>query len=199
MKLTKTLLAGALLVTAASPAFAAGPYIGAAGGISVLHDADVEIVGVGNAEISYDMGYGFNIAAGYNFDGFRLEGEFGYKTADVDEVSAGGVSQPVSGLEQTMTSYMINGYYDIKNKSSVTPFIGVGVGMINGEFEDDVDSVDDDQFGYNLMAGVSLAADKNLNFDFSYRFQTTADDFEQAGDKIEYMSSSFFVGMRYDF
>lgn len=198
MKL-RTLLAGALLVTAASPAFAAGPYVGAAGGISIYHDATIEAAGIGNADVSYDTGYGFNAAAGYDFDGFRVEGEIGYKTADVDKFSAGGFSVAATDLEQNMTSYMINGYYDIKTNSSVTPFIGAGLGMINGEFKGGGDTTDDTKFGYNAIAGVSVAANKNISFDLSYRLQGTFSDFDENGDKIEYMSSNFYVGMRYKF
>lgn len=198
MKL-RVLLAGALLVTAASPSFAAGPYVGAAGGVSIFHEANVEVSGFGNAEISYDTGYGINLAAGYNFDGIRLEGEFGYKKADVDKISAGGFSASASGTDQTMTSYMVNGYYDIKNSSTLTPFIGAGLGMIKGELEDDFSSIDDTRFGYNLMAGVSVAASRNLSLDLSYRLQGTTSDFDLDGGKVEYMSSNFYVGMRYNF
>lgn len=198
MKL-KTLLVGALLATAATPAFAAGPYVGAAGGVSIFHDANVEFAGVGNGEFSYDAGYGLNVAAGYDFDGFRLEGEVGYKKADMDKFSAGGGSVSLSGVDQTMTSYMLNCYADFKTKSSATPFIGAGLGMIKGEFDDNGDKIDDTVLGYNLIAGVAIEASKNVKLDLTYRLQGTTADFEKDGAKIEYLSSNFYVGMRYNF
>ena len=147
----------------------------------------------------YKTGYGFNIDAGYNFDGFRLEGEFGYKAADVDKFTALGASASISGVDMTVLSYMVNGYYDVKVNAPVQPFFGVGIGVINGELDIVGNKFDDTVFGYQFTAGVTGAVNKNLNLDLYYRFQGAASDFEKEGGKLAYTSSNIFAGVRFNF
>ncbi|MGB9081873.1 MAG: outer membrane beta-barrel protein [Desulfuromonadaceae bacterium] len=193
----RVLLAGVLLLASTASAFAAGPYIGVAGGVSIVHDSDDTIPGFYKDTIGYDTGYGFNLSAGYSFDGFRLEGEYGYKTADVKDISG----YSVSGVDASFNSFMVNGYYDIKTNSAATPFIGAGLGLINGEVDFDGYgyTVDDTVLGYQLMAGVGFDLNKNVTLDVSYRLQGAASDFEKDGEKISYLSSNFYGGIRYKF
>lgn len=198
-------LAGFLVIASATASMAAGPYIGASGGVSIIHESDVEIAdyfgdGV-NARLDaeFDTGYGFNLSAGYNFDGFRIEGEFGYKNADMDKLSGGGGSANVDDTDITVMSYMVNGYYDIKNSSSITPFLGVGLGVLNGEIDSEGSKDDDTVFGYQLTAGVSFALNKNINLDLSYRYQGAASDFEKNDVSFSYGSSNVLGGLRYTF
>lgn len=195
----RVLLAGLLFVTSTASALAAGPYVSAAGGVSIIHDSDVDIPGLPTVEISYDTGFGFNVGAGYNFDGARVEAEFGYKTADIDEVSGPGGTVSVTGSEATFMSYMVNGYYDIKTQSAVTPYIGAGIGIINGELDDNGYKVDDDVFGYQVMAGLGFEVNKNVAIDLSYRFQAAAEDLSIDGADVEYMSSNIYAGVRVNF
>ena len=88
----RILLAGLLFAASAAPAFAAGPYVGVAGGVSLIHDSDVSYPGGPTDTVTYDTGYGFNGSLGYNFDGARLELEYGYKAADVDTYAGHSVS-----------------------------------------------------------------------------------------------------------
>jgi len=98
MKL-RLFLAGAMLVSSTS-AFAAGPYVIATGGISYFHDAEIKVDGaipqfsLGSADISYDLGYAFTLGAGYNFDGFRLEGEWGKRTVGVRKYQLMAIERP---------------------------------------------------------------------------------------------------------
>jgi len=179
----KTLLiAVAFLALSALPAAAAqGPYAGASLGFFIPHDSDASA----SADVEYDLGGGLNLKGGFKFDDFRVEGEFGYKAADVDRRAA----------DITILSYMINGYYDVNVNSPLKPFLGVGIGLING----DVDGFGDDTvFGYQFTAGASYPLDKNWNLDFYYRLQGSS-DFEQAGNDLSYTSSNFNAGFRYNF
>lgn len=195
----KVLLAGLLLAVSATSAFAAGPYVGAAGGLSFFHDSDVNSPGNPTATASYDTGFGFNLNGGYNFDGLRLEGEFGYKNADLDEVFAPGLAGVFINSDATIMSYMLNGIYDIKIQAPVTPYIGAGLGFINGEFNFNGTKADDTVFGYQLIAGVGYNLNKNVTFDASYHFQGAATDFEENGGEFSYMSSNIYAGVRYNF
>lgn len=191
----RVLLAGLLLLASTASSFAAGPYIGVAGGVSIIHDSDYTIPGYYSETIGYDTGYGLNLSAGYNFDGFRLEGEYGYKAADVKDISG----YSYSGADASFNSFMVNGYYDIKTNSAATPFIGAGLGLINGELNDNGYTVDDTVMGYQLLAGVGFDLNKNVTLDVSYRLQGAASDFEKYGEKISYLSSNFYGGIRYKF
>lgn len=182
-----------------SSAFATGPYIGAAGGVSIIHDSDINYPGDPTVTASYKTGFGLNLNAGYNFDGGRLEGEFGYKKADVDKLSALGSSVSLSGTDATVMSYMVNGYYDIKTESAVTPYIGAGLGLINAEMNDNGYKKDDTVFGYQIIAGVGISVNKNVTLDISYRFQGAASDFNIDGSDVSYMSSNILGGVRFNF
>jgi opacity protein-like surface antigen len=191
----RILLAALLLAASAAPSFAAGPYVGVAGGVSIIHDSDVDEPGYGTFTVEYDTGYGFNASLGHNFDGARLEFEFGYKKADIDKVEG----DSVSGWDATFLSYMVNGYLDFKNQSAVTPYLGAGLGFINGEFDNNFEKDDDTVFGYQFMAGLGIALDRNVTIDLSYRFQGAGEDLNIWGADTEYMSSSFFAGLRFNF
>jgi len=196
----KLLIAMAFFALSVLPAAAAqGPYAGASVGFFVPHDSDLSVSGGGSGDVEYDLGLGFNVKAGYNFDGYRVEGEIGYKAADVDRISSGGISASVNGADITILSYMVNGYYDFKVNSPFKPFIGAGIGIIDGEVGDGGSTTDDVVLGYQLTAGVSYMLNRNLNLDLYYRFQGAAIDFEDAGDKISYTSSNFNAGLRYNF
>ena len=95
-------------------------------------------------------------------------------------------------------SLMANGYYDIKTGGPVQPFIGAGLGLINGEFDNGFED-DDTVLGYQLTAGVTTAINQNINLDFYYRYQGAVSDFEVDGVDVSYGSSNFFAGMRYNF
>ena len=199
----RALLVGVLLVASTTSALAAGPYIGAAGGVSIFHDSDENDTISGTTDTrEYDAGFGFNVSAGYNFDPVRVEFEFGYKEADVDKFTVPGFgSVSGAGSDATVMSYMANVYYDFKTKSPFTPYIGVGLGLLNGEFKD-VDfgfKEDDTVFGYQFAVGAAYNFNKNVAFDLSYRFQGAASDFEVAGFEIPYNSSNIMAGLRYNF
>lgn len=197
MKMKTLILAACMCMASSIPAVAAGPYVGFGGGLSLNHDSDLEISGYsGSADVEYDPGYGFNVVGGYDFNPIRLEAEFAYRNADVDEVK----NSSISDTEVSTMSYMINAYYDVKTLNSlIKPYIGVGMGLINGELEVDGYDEDDTTFGYQFTAGATTAVAKNVNLDLYYRFQGAPSDFEKDGVELSYNNSSFFVGFRFGF
>lgn len=195
----RALLVGILLVASTTSALAAGPYIGAAGGVSIVHDGDIKVTGVGTATSEYDTGYGFNVSAGYNFEPVRLEFEFGYKNAELDKLTGPGGSASVSDTDITVMSYMVNAFYDIKTNSPITPYIGAGLGLLNGELQSQGSKDDDTVFGYQIIIGAAYNVSKNVALDLSYRFQGAPSDFSKNNVSIEYNSSNVMAGLRYNF
>ena len=195
----KVVLAMLLCLVSVLPAAAAqGPYVGLGGGLSIVHESDLDITGVGSGDIEYDLGYGFNISAGYKFGPARLEAEFGFNKADTDEISGPGGSVNVDG-DITVMSYMVNGFYDINMNAPVTPYVGLGLGMLDGEIELEGDEGDDTVFGYQVTAGITAPINQFLDFDVYYRYQGAGDDFEDEGVEISYDNSLVFAGIRYSF
>lgn len=186
----RALLASLAIVASATTAMAAGPYIGASAGISIFHDSDVTIPGVGVDEIQYDTGGALNGVLGYRLDDvLRGEIELGYKAADVE----------YDPTDANITSFMLNGYYDFKTAGPATPFVGLGLGIINAELEDGPYSVDDDQFGYQISFGAAIKVAPRLDLDLMYRYQSSLGDFSMDGVEISYGSSNLLAGIRYKF
>lgn len=196
----RALLVGLLLMASTTSVSAAGPYIGAGGGVSILHDSDIKETGFATATTKYDTGYGFNVSAGYNFEPVRLEFEFGYKNADMDEISVPGWgTASAKDTDITVMSYMVNAFYDIKTNSPITPYIGAGLGLLKGELNVQGSKLNDTQLGYQLIVGAAYNLNKNVAIDLSYRLQGAASDFSKNNVDIEYMSSNIMAGLRYSF
>ena len=216
----RLLLAGLLIAASASSALASGPYIGTTAGVSMFHDADIEIQSgypyydTDEAKISYDSGVALGGSFGYDFDGFRLEGEVGYRTADLDTITgtvygytdlygyAGpyGYTESVPGADVSITSYMMNGIVDFAPNNVFSPFLGAGLGILRGEMnQEGYASADDTVVGYQMMAGFSIKAGEKVFFDVSYRFQGAASDFETDDATLSYTSSNILGGIRLKF
>lgn len=190
----QALIAVVLFALSVVPAAAAGPYFGASVGGFVPHEADLSAFGE-EVDVEYDTGMGFDVKGGYDFDGFRLEGEFGYKNADVDKVE----DFEVDDADLTIMSFMFNAFADMKTGTPLTPFVGAGIGFLNGEVEEDDLSTDDTVFGYQLTAGLAYAVTPNLNLELYYRFQGAGSDFEDDEAELSYTSSNINVGVRWAF
>lgn len=188
-----------VLVVSASTAMAANPYLGVAGGVSIFHDSDMKSPGFPTFVGEYDSGFGLSVSVGTRFENGRFEGEFGYRKADLSKLSALGTSANVTGVDATVKSYMINGFYDMHTDTIIKPYLGAGIGVLNYELNDNGYKNDDNSFGYQLIAGLGFELNKTVTLDFSYRLQGAASDFENGGDTISYMSSSVFGGVRFNF
>lgn len=188
-----------LLAASTTSVFAANPYIGIAGEASFINDSDIDVPGLPTITASYDTGFGFNVSGGAKFEGGRIEGEYGYKKADLDELSGPGGSTTVSGTDLTVTSYMLNGYIENPKQTNINPYLGVGLGLINGELNVPGGKGDDTVFGYQLMLGAGFKVNKYITLDISYRFQGAADEFHVDDADISYRSSNINAGIRFNF
>lgn len=194
----RVFLAGLLLLGSTTSALAAGPYFGVAGGASFTHESDDRESGI-SSKVLYDTGFGVNASAGYNFDPARVEFEFGYKKADVDKFKLGGLSLPATDTDIRVMSYMVNAYFDINTKSVLTPYIGVGIGALNGKLRSPGYNDDDTVFGYQAIAGAAINLNKNVAIDLSYRLLGAAEDFKTQGTELSYLSSNVMAGLRINF
>lgn len=133
-------------------------------------------------ETSFDTGYAFLGAAGRQFgNGFRAEGEFGYRNAATNKTQVN--SRPEFNTDGSMSalSFMANGYYDFDVGMKIKPYIGGGIDgarisandmRINGsQLADDSDVV----FAYQAIGGLGYGLTQNLTTFVEYRYFATLD------------------------
>lgn len=193
-----TLIALTMILGLGMSTASAEMYFSGDAGAVWVEDSDIDD-GIDTGEISFDTGYGLTAALGHVYgNGFRTEAEFGYRNNDMDELSAFGLSAPISGDISTI-SLMVNGFYDFMSDSTMTPFIGAGLGFANIEADiDDFGSDDDNVFAYQLAAGIAFAVNPSLNIDLQYRFFGTEDpEFDVL--EAEYTTHNVMIGFRQNF
>lgn len=167
-------------------------YAGVSGGVEFLNDSDIKATPNGNLEydsvggvVTGSIGYMLPFEQAF-WNGFRLEGEFGYHSIGLDSYTAGGTTSAAGGQARVL-SYMGNVYYDFRNQSRWTPYVGGGAGLAN--FHIDRNKVggntetSDDVFAWQLMTGLSYAPASipMTEWSLGYRYFTLSDPKLQAG------------------
>jgi opacity protein-like surface antigen len=77
----------------------------------------------------------------------------GAGTANVTRADMGNLAGQV---DAKLNLYMLNAYYDFKNSSQFTPFVGVGIGLA------DIKNTKDNEFAYSASAGGKYNINNNL-------------------------------------
>jgi opacity protein-like surface antigen len=188
-------LAGAS-ICAADP-LRTGGYMSGFIGTSVIRDVNVtnEVFSSGdlfNDRIELDPGINIGITGGHNFGFFRLEGELSYKGGEINDITDQDHHlryRNVDG-EISMLAVMMNGFFDLRNPSPVTPYFGGGVGFAtvslsdteatvidsNGSasrktlYFDDFDST----FACQVGGGLEIELNRALSLDLGYRYFVTS-------------------------
>ena len=175
----KLALAAALATSAlATPALARDDswYIGIESGITIVEDQDITFspgidptTGLGTASttlenVDYHKGWDADAVIGYDFGGFRLEAEAGYKRAKVD-LDNSGFGGSVSAL-----SFMLNGLLDFGSDDGLQGFVGGGVGVSRAKLANDLVNDSDTGFAWQALAGVRYPLTNNLDVSLKYRF-----------------------------
>ena len=217
--------AAALIATPAAARDGAG-YAGASLGALVDADTDMDLeVTDGTTTVEYDNAFDFDyklgidadLYAGYDFGGFRLEGELAYKRAKAKDVEVS--DELVADLEDileeeidlddvdidnkvTVVSAMVNGLADFGNEDATSFFIGGGLGRAWVKALDDSDSA----WAWQLIAGVRHAISPNVDLGLKYRYFNTFNlDFDDEFDGIglngetKFRSHSLLASLTFNF
>ena len=183
-------------------------------GTAILSDSDLTEPGA-TAEAEFDTGWGFGAAFGYDYGKMRsevrAEVEIAYRTHDLDSIT---VTSPVSDTvstdgEITSLAFMLNGYYDFENSTSLTPYLTGGLGVAKVEIDSlsvtgpggvtvAIGSEDDTVFAYQLGAGIGYAVSETVTADLAYRLFATTDP-KFGVTKAEYLTHNISVGVRFAF
>lgn len=178
-------LSAALLTVAAVPAMAEGMmstnglYAGVKGGVTQAQDQSFGV--------EYDTGFTGGAFVGKQMGNYRAEVEGIYEESDVDGADA----------KTEFSGAMLNGYYDFKNSSFFTPYVGAGIGYGKVRYSSDVagvDSVNEDTLAYQGVAGVGYELNPCWTLTGEYRYLGTT----KAAD-TRYQSHSALAGLRYSF
>lgn len=158
-----------------------------------------------NTGVKSDMedGWGASAAVGKTYGNMRAEVEGLYLTNDVNNADVNGVTAG-SGGDTELSAAMVNGYYDFKNSSPVTPYVGAGVGYgkldVNGHAVAGVSNIsgDDDVMAYQAMAGVGYELNPCWTLTGEYRYVgTTKADI--GSTDVRYKNHAVMAGLRYTF
>jgi opacity protein-like surface antigen len=132
-----------------------------------------------SAKIEYDnsVSGGFEIGANnVGIENLRIGASYNRMKFDMEKVTGTATGVGVSGLtdgtvtdditsyvrdagvslDNSVKLYMANAYYDIKNSSAFTPFVGLGIGMA------DVQNAKDNEFAWSASLGGKYNIDKNM-------------------------------------
>jgi opacity protein-like surface antigen len=178
-------------------------YVGAKAGLSILSDSNITGSDGSSSEYSYDNGFGLEVALGYKFPMFRLEGEVAYYANDVDGYSDRDGSGEADGDVKNLSG-MINAYFDFDNDSIITPYVGAGLGVAKVDVSDNTFAWDDSDtvYAYQFMGGANFALTQQLSIDAEYRYFGTQDpefNHDDGSIKAEIASHNLMVGLRMQF
>lgn len=174
-----------------------------------------------DADFDMDLGTVFEISGGYSWDNnLRLEGAIYYQKNSIDEANFSGVlssffpgDYPVHSGDVKRVGWHVNGYYDFKNSSKITPFVGVGVGYARvdiSNFSADLSSTvpgwrmtfdggDDTVLSYQGILGFSYDIGYDMLIDVKYSYLETSDIEICSLGELNYSANSLFIGARFLF
>jgi len=170
--------------TPISPAAAngQGPYFGLkAAGIDT-NDGEADDV-----DIEFDTGFGISGLLGYQFDIFRLEGEFGFQGIE-------GLSDADVNSDIDIGRFTISGFVDIPIAPAFGPYVGGGFGVATLRADDDFFD-EDDAFTWHVEAGLNFNLNRQLVISPFYRYQSI--DTDLGGLTEPLVSNLFGVSLRY--
>lgn len=105
------------------------------------------------------------------------------------------------GLQSKLQTAFANFYYDLDTGTSITPYVGVGLGYARLSEKIGGLEFNEDNFAYNVGAGVSVNLSYNMDVEVGYRFT----DYGKIKDrnpeymKRNYDSQEVLLGLRYTF
>lgn len=179
-----------------------GIYIGTGGGLNYHKGAGIEGTSLsGKAE--FVLGGALMSVVGYAFGGPRIEYELSYRINATDDAAVantgiGAINTSPGSSFHTVAS-MVNFYYDMDIDSSITPYIGAGIGGAYAEYQSLGEEL---AFAYQGIFGASVELGGNFEGFADYRYlgstKVEGGNLGRAA-KIENRNHTLMVGLRYHF
>ena len=174
MKKVLSVMAVSSLILAGTTCYAAdGMYV--KGVLKYVMPADPAIESL-NTDM--DNGYGWGGALGWTIDQFRVEGEITTQKTDIDALGIRGEdTTPVAigSGDIRMTTYMVNGYWDIPLNNGFGIYLTAGLGYGTADLSVYNIDGDDSGFAWKGGAGVFYAIDSNMAVDLGWEYVSMED------------------------
>lgn len=178
-------------------------YIGIHGGVAIAADSTLSGGILDGGSANFGLGPQFNLALGRHLGDFRVEGEVGYQTNDLDSIDyPGGSINNIDGHFDAL-SIMFNGYYDIQLWKGIDLYIGGGVGAAGDHLSTsgpyaNLPGGTDWVLAYQAMAGVAFQIADGVDLDLGYRFWNSLNP-EFDGVTVDSpIRHSLEIGIRFD-
>jgi opacity protein-like surface antigen len=159
-----------------------GPYFGLRAGGAAVEDSEADGI-----EIEYDTSFAISGLVGYQFRGFRLEGEFGYQGLE-------GLSETNVNSDVDVGRFTLNGYLDLPIAPNFGPYVGGGFGVASLTADDDFED-EDSAFTWHAETGLNLGITDQFFLSPFYRYQWIDTDLGQQSEPL--VSHLFGVSLRY--
>lgn len=202
-----------------------GPYFSGFLGASIFKDITVSSYDPQSSisfseKFEFDPGIYIGGTGGYDFGFVRLEGELSYRGAEIDSITGQTNNYSIHDIDGSLGvfSAMVNGFYDFRNDSRFTPYLGGGIGIAT-VYLSDVDGYvtrgnntyyesiywesDDTVFAYHLGGGLDIALNNRFSIDAGYRYFKTDDahfdSYYATASDINIESHNVIVGLKIKF
>jgi opacity protein-like surface antigen len=155
-----------------------------------------------SGDTDLETGLFASVAGGvHTGEGLQVEGEIVYAQSDIDTAEADAAFGP---LDASLTSYgaFANLIYNFKTGSSVSPYVGAGLGWGIVDYEVAGGSEDDSGLAWQLKAGVTIPMSDSVTWDIGYRYvDMPTFGLTDGSDSIEADASAHVVsvGARFGF
>lgn len=172
-------------------------YVSASGALVIPQDSDLEsnngatntALQAAEAQSELSTGLGVSAAMGLFFKRrFRVEFEYAYKSADIDQVNltvpAGSTVIPSQG-EMSINTFMANAAFDFRNSSRFSPYLGTGIGVGLVDFQNPTfttggvtiptSTENDIGFAFQLFGGVNYWINPQVVGFLGYKYLSVSD------------------------
>jgi OmpA-OmpF porin, OOP family len=181
-------------------------YISGSAGLLMPEDISASAAGT-TIKAELDNGPALNFALGYKFTmGLRTEVEAGWARTKITGFSGPGGSVSASGGDNNVWSGTVNAFYDFNTGTSLTPYLGGGIGAANIESSTiTVGGVtgrtgSSTDFAWMLEGGVAIAVAPNLSIVPAYRYFRINSGSSSGGVSVDDTSAHIIkVGLRLTF
>lgn len=184
-----------------STGISAQKYVSGNIGINWFNDAETSDAGTDLDKIKLNSGLTLTGAFGCDYGAYRVEGELGYQSSEVDSIVdlAENTTDEDVSADVAIVSLMMNGYYDIELSGiEISPYAGVGAAQVSfDDWNDGTADTNETTLAWQLGAVFGFPVADNIMLDARYRyFKTTDFNLDLSGDETDLETHSALLGMR---
>lgn len=194
-KVSGVLIVSCLVMAGTSCIAADGMYV--KGIAKYVMPADPSIEGL---NLKNDNGYGWGGAVGMAFDQIRVEGEISTQKTDLEAAGIGSndASVAISSGDIRMTTYMVNGYYDLPISDGFGIYFTGGLGY--GTATLSIYNIDGDDSGFAWKGGLGMfySWSDNMAVDLGWEY-VSMDDADIDADVSDLNTNNLVAAFRYSF